>query len=67
VFKKLTERDVHPIIEYDNVIWGPSYILDNQKIERIQCKATRMIPSISQLSGLPQQNEISKFTVFTML
>ena len=25
---------------YNNVLWGPSYILDNQKIERIQHKAT---------------------------
>ena len=36
--------------EYNNVIWGPSYTLDNQKLERMQCKATRMIPSINHLS-----------------
>jgi len=44
---KLYKTLVRPVIEYNNVIWGPSYI---QKIEIIQRKATRMIPSISQLS-----------------
>jgi len=44
---KLYKTLVCPIIEYNNVIWGP---LDNEKIEKIQCKATRMMPSISQLS-----------------
>jgi len=29
---------VHPIIEYSTVLWGPTYILDNQKLQRIQCK-----------------------------
>ena len=33
-----------------NVIWGPHYILDQQKLERIQRKATRLIPSFH---GLP--------------
>ena len=47
---KLYKTLVHPIIEYNNVIWGPFYTLDNQKkIERVQHKATRMIPLISQL------------------
>ena len=41
---------VRPIVEYNNVIWGPFYTLENQKLERIQRKATRMIPSISHLS-----------------
>jgi len=29
---------VHPIIEYYNVLWGPTYTLDYQKLERIQHK-----------------------------
>ena len=40
---------VRPIIEYNNVQWGPFYVSDNQIIERIQWKATRIIPSISHL------------------
>ena len=41
---------VRPIIEYNYVKWGPIYILDNQKLERIQHKATRIIPPINHLS-----------------
>ena len=47
---KLYKTLVRPIVEYNNVIWGPSYTLDNQKLERMQRKATRMIPSINHLS-----------------
>ena len=50
VIVKLYKTLVRPIVEYNNVIWGPSYTLDNQKLERIQRKATKMIPSISHLS-----------------
>ena len=50
VMVKLYKTLVRPIIEYNNVLWGPFYVLDNQKIERIQRKATRIIPSISHLS-----------------
>jgi len=46
---KLYKTLVRLIAELNNVIWGPFYILDNQKIERVQHRATRMIPSISQL------------------
>ena len=48
---KLYKTLVRPIIEYNNVLWGPFYVIDNQKIKRIQLrKATRIIPSISHLS-----------------
>ena len=50
VMVKLYKTLVRPIIEYNNVLWGPFYVLDNQKIEIIQRKATRIIPSISHLS-----------------
>ena len=42
---KLYKSLVRPIVEYANVIWAPHYILDQQKVERIQRKATRIIPS----------------------
>ena len=48
---KLYKTLVRPIIEYYNVLWGPFYVIDNQKIKRIQLReATRIIPSISHLS-----------------
>ena len=43
---KLYKSLVCPIVEYANVIWGPHYILDQQKVEQIQRKATRIIPSL---------------------
>ena len=50
VMVKLYKTLVRPIIEYNNVLCGPFYVLDNQKIEIIQQKATIIIPSISHLS-----------------
>ena len=47
---KLYKTLVRPIVEYNNIIWGPSHILDNQKVERIQRRATRIIPSLNHLS-----------------
>ena len=47
VMVKLYKTLVRPIVEYNIVIWGPSYTLDNQKLERIQHKA---IPFIRHLS-----------------
>ena len=49
VMTKLYTTLVRPIVEYNNIIWGPSYTLDNQKIERIQQRASRIIPSISHV------------------
>jgi len=43
VIVRLYTTLVCPIIEYNNVLWAPTYILDNQKLERIQRKATRII------------------------
>ena len=35
---------IRPILEYNNSIWVPHYILDNRKVEKIQQRATRLIP-----------------------
>ena len=37
---------VRPIIEYGNTIWGPFYILDQQSIETIQRRATRLLTGL---------------------
>jgi len=35
---------VRPVIEYGNVvIWGPQYILDQQEVEKVQRRATKLI------------------------
>ena len=37
---------VHPIVEYGNVIWGPHFALDQQSIEKIQRRATKLISTL---------------------
>ena len=37
---------IRPIIEYGNVIWGPHYVIDQQAIEKIQHRATKLIPEL---------------------
>jgi len=41
---KLFVTMVLPTLEYCNSIWGPSFILDQRKIEKVQCRATRLLP-----------------------
>ena len=50
VIIKLYTTLVRLIMEDNNILWGPTYVLDNQKLEKIQRRATRMIPSITHLS-----------------
>jgi len=50
VIVRLYTTLVRPIIEYNNVLWGPTHILDNQKLERIQHKATRIIYQLPIIS-----------------
>ena len=37
---------VRPILEYSNPVWGSTFILDQRKIENVQHRATRLVPSI---------------------
>ncbi|CAH1250126.1 Hypp8774 [Branchiostoma lanceolatum] len=41
---------VRPIIEYGNVIWGPHYKGNQQLLERVQHKATRLFPGFAEIS-----------------
>jgi len=43
---KLYKTLVWPILEYSNSVWGPTFILDQRKIENVQRRATRLIVSI---------------------
>ena len=40
---------VRPIIEYGNVIWGPHFALDQQSLEKIQRRATKLIPTLQHV------------------
>ena len=48
-FPHLYKSIVRPTLEYGNLIWGPFYLPDQQCIERVQRKATRLIKEISHL------------------
>ena len=40
---KLFVTVVRPTLEYCNSVWGPSLVLDQRKIERVQRRATRLL------------------------
>ena len=40
---------VRPHLEYGNIIWGPHYKEDQKAIEKVQKRATKLIPSIQDL------------------
>ena len=41
---------VRPILEYNNAVWGPHYTLDQRKIEKVQQRATRLLPQLQDKS-----------------
>ena len=41
---------VRPILEYGNIIWGPYYSGDKHKIDRVQHRATRLVPGFDEIS-----------------
>ena len=47
VFLKLYKVLVRPIMEYANIIWGHYFLLDKRKLERIQHRAAKLIPSLN--------------------
>ena len=46
---KLSVTMVWPTLEYSNSVWGPSFILEQRKLEKVQCRATRLIPAIADM------------------
>ena len=41
---------VCPILEYGNIVWGPMFVLDQQSVEKIQRRATKLVREIKDLS-----------------
>ena len=41
---------VRPILEYNNIIWGPHYIVDQRKVEKVQRRATHLFPHLHDKS-----------------
>ena len=40
---------VRLILEYANAIWGPYHITDQKLLERVQWRATKLVPSLKEL------------------
>ena len=40
---------IRPHLEYGNVIWGPHYKGDQKSIEKVQKRATKLVPSLKDL------------------
>ena len=40
---------VRPLIEYDNQTWGPFNMADKKLVERVQRRATKLVPEIRHL------------------
>ncbi|XP_065883935.1 uncharacterized protein [Dysidea avara] len=45
-FIKLYKSYIRPMLEYGNIIWGPQYILDQEQIEKIQRRATKLVQDL---------------------
>ena len=43
---KLFVTLVHPTFQYNNAVWEPLFILDQKKIEKVQHRATRLLPML---------------------
>ena len=46
-FLKLYKALVRQIMECRNIIWGPHFLLDKRKLERVLRRATKLIPQLS--------------------
>jgi len=46
---QLYKSFVWPILEYGNIVWGPQFILDQQSVEKIQRRATKLVSEIKEL------------------
>ena len=50
IFLHLYKALIRPHLEYGQVIWSPQFIRQSKKIENVQRRATRLIPSLKNLS-----------------
>ena len=57
---KLFVTVVCPTLEYCNLVWGPLFVFDQMKIEKVQCRAIR---SLSPFIGTNLMGEILDITV----
>ena len=61
----LFKTKVRPHLEYGNIVWGPVNRSDQLFVERVQCRATKLVQEIRQL--LFQERAHVPETAFTPL
>ena len=62
-FPSLYNTLIRPHLEYGNVIWGPFYVLDQNRIENVQRAATRLVSSIKHL---PYEQRLEKLALSSL-
>ena len=61
---RLFSAMVRPQLEYGNVIWGPRYQTDRKEVEKIQRRATKLVPS---LRPLPYEERLSRLKLPSLM
>ena len=54
---------IRPHLEYGQIIWSPHLIRQSKKIENVQRRATKIVPS---LKDLPYENRLKKLKLPTL-
>ena len=49
---------VRPLLEYGNIIWGPQYKLDQQALDKVQRRATKLLPQLKDLFYVHRQKAL---------
>ena len=57
---KLFKGMVQPHLEYGNIVWGPHFKLNQQAIERVQKRATKLIHNIKDLPYSERLDHLKK-------
>ena len=56
---QLFKSFVRPILEYGNTVWGPMFVLDQQLVEKIQRRATRLVKEFKDLSYVDRLHNLN--------
>ena len=63
-FKILYKSLIRPILEYCSVVWHPLYKGDEQEIEKVQRRATKLVPQLMELSYPERLRELNLTTLY---
>ena len=60
----LNKTLVRPILEYAKAVWGPRYITDQKLLEKVQKKATKLVPTLKELSCIEHLSHLRLPSLF---